>query len=70
MKYLGIINGWKETPAEYGYRCLEKLLDAGITPKTIYEQGGKLLAHLATLIPQDEEVTEAENFTASDQEAV
>tara|TARA_Y100001973_G_C5188660_1_gene329472 strand:- start:1069 stop:1437 length:369 start_codon:yes stop_codon:yes gene_type:complete len=57
----------KETPSEYGYRCLEKMLAAGIPPKIIYEQGALLLAKMSTLIPQDEEVIEAENFTASDQ---
>ena len=67
MQKLPRYRATKETPGEYGYRCLEKLLAAGITPKTIYREGGKLLAHLSTLIPQDQEVTEAENFTASDQ---
>ena len=57
----------KESPAEYGYRCLEKMLAAGVLPKYIYQEGGKALTQMTTLIPTDEEVTETENFTASDQ---
>ena len=67
LKKLPKYKPFTEKPAAYGYRCLERLLAGGVLPRIIYLEGGKCLAHMATLIPRDDEVTEAENFTASDQ---
>ena len=58
----------KEKPAEYGYRCLDKLLQAGIFPTNIYQAGAICLADMATKIPAEEEVKDVENFSHSQQE--
>ena len=62
-KKLPKYNPLKEQPLEYGHRCLDRLLSAGIVPVRIYEEGAKCLAEMARLIPSEQEVSAAENFT-------
>ena len=55
---------------DYGYRCLEELLQAGCTPATIYQAGSECLALMAAKIPSEDEVKEAENFLQPQQESL
>ena len=57
-------------PLDYGYQCLEELLQAGCTPSTIYQTGSDCLAMMASKIPSEDEVKEAENFTPPQQESL
>ena len=57
-------------PLDYGYQCLEELLQAGCTPTVIYQVGSECLALMAAKIPSEDEVTEAENFSKPDQDSL
>jgi hypothetical protein len=57
-------------PLDYGYQCLEELLQAGCTPTVIYQVGSDCLALMAAKIPSEDEVTEAENFSKPDQDSL
>lgn len=57
-------------PLDYGYQCLEDLLQAGCTPTVIYQVGSDCLALMAAKIPSEDEVTEAENFMKPDQDSL
>tara|TARA_E500000178_G_C17016207_1_gene753102 strand:+ start:1468 stop:1845 length:378 start_codon:yes stop_codon:yes gene_type:complete len=52
-------------PREYGHKCLEKLLESGVTASIIYEQGVTALSFMATKIPTESEVEEKANFSSS-----
>lgn len=52
-------------PREYGHKCLERLLETGVTASTIYEEGVKALSFMATKIPTEAEVDEKANFSSS-----
>lgn len=57
-------------PLDYGYQCLEELLQAGCTPTVIYQVGSECLALMAAKIPSEDEVIEAENFSKPDQDSL
>lgn len=57
-------------PLDYGYQALEKLLSAGCTPSKIYQAGSECLTMMASKIPSEDEVTEAENFSQPDQDSL
>tara|TARA_B100000700_G_scaffold313751_1_gene399268 strand:- start:427 stop:810 length:384 start_codon:yes stop_codon:yes gene_type:complete len=55
----------RHSPREYGHKCLERLLEYGITASIIYEQGVTALSYMATKIPTEKEVEEKANFSSS-----
>ena len=57
----------KQKPLEYGYLCLNRLLENGIPPNSIFEAGSLCLIDMAAKIPTEKEVEERENFSASHQ---
>jgi len=48
---------------EYGYRCLERLLERGVTVGQIYEVGLIALMKCTEKLPKEEEVEEIVNFS-------
>jgi len=52
-------------PRDYGHKCLDRLLESGVTASIIYEQGVTALSFMATKIPTEEEVDEKANFSSS-----
>lgn len=50
------------TPNEYGYKCLDRLLENGFDSKAIYEEGTKALTFLAEVLPRNKEIEQAQNF--------
>ena len=70
--HLGILPKYRpalQKPLEYGYICLERLLEKGIPSSQIYEAGSKLLVELASHLPKEEEVEETMGFFPPGQEA-
>ena len=65
LKILPKYKPFSEKPLEYGHKCLDRLLEKAVYPPVIFEAGTMLLAHMATLIPAEQEVKEAENFSHS-----
>ena len=55
-------------PLEYGYICLDRLLEAGITSNVIYEEGTKCLTFFADALPKEEEVQDKMAFLAQKKE--
>ena len=51
-------------PIAYGGRCLEKLLTLGVTASDIYARGVELIDFMASCLPSESEVQQAENFTS------
>lgn len=49
-------------PITFGFKCLERMLDAGMTPGSIYEQGSAVLVEMMKTIPTEEEVEATANF--------
>ena len=49
-------------PITFGFKCLERMLDAGMTPGSIYEQGSAVLVEMGAMIPTEEEVEDTANF--------
>lgn len=56
-------------PLEYGYLCLERLLEKGIPSSKIYEAGSQLLAQLADHLPKEEEIEDTMGFFPQNLEA-
>jgi len=50
---------------EYGYRCLERLLERGVTVGQIYEVGLIALMKCTEKLPNEEEVEKIENFIST-----
>ncbi len=50
-------------PIGYGYKIMERLLNAGVKPAKIYEIGSDLLIEMMKRIPTESEVEETANFT-------
>ena len=50
-------------PSDYGHLILDRLLEKGITPSDIFQQGSICLAFMASKIPTQEAVEEKINFT-------
>ena len=53
----------------YGNRCLDRLLQKGVTAGAVVTQGMLLVQQMAEALPQDHEVTDTVNFTDSGQQA-
>ena len=52
----------KESPSEYGYKCLDRLLSLKVQGSEVYEKGTKLLTEMASLLPTDQGVEEKKDF--------
>jgi len=50
-------------PISFGHKILDRLIDAGVKPAYIYEQGSDILLEMMKQIPTDEKVEEKANFT-------
>jgi len=50
-------------PIVFGFKCLDRLLDAGLTPGSIYEQGSAVLVEMMKVIPTEQEVEDTANFS-------
>ena len=50
-------------PITYGFKCLDRLLDAGMTPAAIYEQGSAVLVEMMKNIPTEKDVEDTANFS-------
>ncbi|MBM84400.1 MAG: hypothetical protein CMM47_00055 [Rhodospirillaceae bacterium] len=49
-------------PIAFGHKILDRLLDAGVAPAYIYEQGSNLLIEMMKEIPTEKRVEEKANF--------
>jgi len=56
-------------PLDYGYMCMDLLLNAKVTPAQIYDIGSKCLANMAERLPTEDDATEAVNFTQAEQDS-
>jgi len=50
-------------PIKFGHKILDRLLDAGMTPGQIYEQGSNILVEMMKQIPTEQEVEDTANFS-------
>jgi len=50
-------------PIKFGHKILDRLLDAGMTPGAIYEQGSNILVEMMKQIPTEQEVEDTANFS-------
>lgn len=50
-------------PIQFGFKILERLLDAGMTPGSIYEQGTTILVEMMKSIPTEQDVEDTANFS-------
>jgi len=55
-------------PIAFGYKILDRLLDAGVSPAKIYEMGSAVLLEMMRLIPSESEVEERANFSRAGEE--
>lgn len=55
-------------PIAFGYKVLDRLMDAGVTPSKIYEMGSEVLLEMMRVIPSEQEVEEKANFTQEGEE--
>ena len=53
------------TAQEYGYNCLNRLLENGAGSTTIFKEGSKALAIMASALPQDENTEKEADFLDS-----
>lgn len=51
--------------SDYGHLCLDRLLEMGVTPSVVYEQGVKCLSYMSQRIPTEKEVDEKANFSST-----
>lgn len=49
----------------YGFKCLERLLDQGVSTDEIYKAGGQVLQYMLERIPKQKEVEKKESFFSS-----
>jgi hypothetical protein len=52
-------------PITFGFKCLDRLLDAGMTPGSIYEQGSAVLVEMMKNIPTEKDVEKDVEDTAN-----
>ena len=50
-------------PIAFGYKILDRLLEAGVTPGKVYEMGSAVLVEMMKVIPSEKEVEERANFS-------
>ena len=55
-------------PIAFGYKVLDRLMDAGVTPSKIYEMGSEVLLEMMRVIPSEQEVEDRANFTQEGEE--
>jgi len=55
-------------PIAFGYKVLDRLLDAGVSPAKVYEMGSEVLIEMMRVIPSEQEVEERANFTQEGEE--
>ena len=55
-------------PIAFGYKVLDRLLDAGVSPAKVYEMGSSVLVEMMRVIPSEQEVEERANFTQEGEE--
>lgn len=53
----------KHKPSSYGHIVLNRMLELGITPSAIYQEGIKCLTIMTSKIPTSKEVDEKVNFS-------
>ena len=58
----------REKIIDYGFRILDRLLEAGVNGVQIFEQGTVCLTLLAQNLPSEEDVNQAVNFTTAKEE--
>lgn len=66
LDHLAILPKYKPSihkPSNYGHLILDRLLEKGITPGEIFEEGTKCLSLMASKIPTQEAVEEKVNFS-------
>lgn len=56
-------------PLDYGYICMERLLEKGITSSVIYSSGSNCLMLMSKQLPVEEEVEETMGFFPPNQES-
>jgi hypothetical protein len=49
-------------PLDYGFACMEFLLENGITATNIYEKGRECLVLMSSALPSEKEVEDTANF--------
>ncbi len=50
-------------PVKFGFKVMERLLEAGCTPSDIYDGGTQILTAMLGMIPTEEQVNTQANFT-------
>lgn len=50
-------------PIKFGFKVMERLLDAGMTPGEIYEMGSNILVEMMKMIPSESKVEDQTNFS-------
>lgn len=60
----------RHSATDYGYNCLDRLLEMGVTPSVVYEQGVKCLSFMSQKIPTEKEVDERANFSSTDEQVI
>tara|TARA_R110002012_G_scaffold320165_1_gene542619 strand:- start:654 stop:1022 length:369 start_codon:yes stop_codon:yes gene_type:complete len=67
LDHLAILPKYKPAvhkPSNYGHLILDRLLEKGISPSAIFDNGTKCLSLMATKIPTQEDVEEEINFSS------
>lgn len=50
-------------PIQFGHKCMDRLLEAGVTPGQVYEYGTQVLTEMWKAIPTEQEVEDQANFS-------
>ena len=50
-------------PIKFGFKVMERLLEAGCTPADIYDIGTQILLEMVKIIPSEEQVENQTNFS-------
>lgn len=50
-------------PVGYGFKILDRLLSAGVTPNQVYEMGSNVLVEMMKVLPSEEQVETTANFS-------
>ena len=50
-------------PIKFGFKVMDRLLEAGVTPGMIFEMGTNILIEMMKVIPSENEVDQNINFT-------
>ena len=55
----------KETPLQYGYTCLDRIMSMGVAGSEVYSVGSSLLFDMASQLPTDQGVEDKKDFFPS-----